>query len=80
MIELLTFSILSIELFSLIFRTQPPFIDWVIGMSNDPNAPWVYSVSYGEVEQQVPSTTTSRFNTEIQKMAVRGITVLVSSG
>jgi tripeptidyl-peptidase-1 len=62
-------------------QTDPtPFIDWLIDLGNDPNAPLVNSVSYGENELQIDPSVPARFNTEIQKAGARGLTVMVSSG
>lgn len=59
---------------------QQPFLDWLIQLDQDTNAPWVNSVSYGQDESAVAADELARFETEIQKLGVRGITVVVASG
>jgi len=58
-----------------------PFLDWIITVGNTPNAPWVHSVSYGDIEQEgSPLSVMQRFNTEAMKLGARGITVVIASG
>lgn len=59
---------------------QTPFIDWVVAVSNDASAPYVHSVSYGDVEIYDDPNMQQRFNDDVQKLAARGITVIVASG
>jgi len=52
-----------------------------IALLQKPNAPLVHSVSYGEQrEHQNTETYKQRFNTEMQKLGVRGITIIFASG
>ena len=55
-----------------------PFLDWAIAVAADKNPPLVHSISYGAIEND--PATFHRFNTEIQKLGLRGVTVVVSSG
>jgi tripeptidyl-peptidase-1 len=56
-----------------------PFLAWVQALANTANAPQVHSISYGGYEDNSNNDMTV-FNTEVQKLGLRGITVLVSSG
>ena len=42
--------------------------------------PLVHSISYGEYGGDYDNATDQRFNYELQKMAARGITVVLASG
>ncbi|CEO98853.1 hypothetical protein PBRA_006967 [Plasmodiophora brassicae] len=55
-----------------------PFLSWVIAVANDANPPLVHSISYGGAEQGEPNG--ARFNQELMKLGLRGVTVVVSSG
>lgn len=55
-----------------------PFLHWAIHVCNDPTPPLVHSISYGGIENDPP--TFRRFDEEVQKLGVRGATVVVSSG
>jgi tripeptidyl-peptidase-1 len=58
-----------------------PFLDWAIAVGNTPNPPLVHSISYGDIEAEgSPVTVMQRFNTEVQKLGVRGVSVIVASG
>jgi tripeptidyl-peptidase-1 len=56
-----------------------PFLDWVEALSYYSNPPQVHSISYGGGEDSSNNDMTV-FNTEIQKLGLQGITVIVSSG
>jgi len=58
--------------------SQDPFTDWVYAVDNEPNAPFVHSISYGGYEYE--STTMDSFNLELQKLGLRGMSVIISSG
>jgi len=67
--------------FYLMATSDPqPFVDFLKLLVSDPNPPYVASVSYGEQENQVPSNVSSAFNTVIQKVGARGISILIASG
>jgi tripeptidyl-peptidase-1 len=55
-----------------------PFADWVTQLNSAAEIPLVHSISYGGPEINDASFTS--FNTEMQKLGVRGVTVTVASG
>jgi len=57
-----------------------PFLDWLIALSSTPNAPYVHSVSYGDIETDSPYSVMMRFNSEAMLLGLRGISVIVASG
>jgi len=57
-----------------------PFLDFLYQLSNTSNAPWVFSISYGDNEDTVDSDYAQRVNVEFQKAGVRGVSILASSG
>lgn len=57
-----------------------PFTDWVVALSNDANPPLVHSISYGSIEPEGDASSMQRFDDEVSKLAVRGVTVVVASG
>jgi tripeptidyl-peptidase-1 len=54
------------------------YIDWVKAVAAQENPPLVHSISYGGYEGEDEDM--NLFNTEVKKLALRGITVIVSSG
>jgi tripeptidyl-peptidase-1 len=59
---------------------QDPFLDWVVALSTTSNAPLIHSISYGSIATEDSRKDMTRFNTEICKLGLRGITVFVASG
>lgn len=59
---------------------QDPFLDWVLALSTMQNAPLIHSISYGSIATEDSKKDMTRFNTEICKLGLRGITVFVASG
>jgi len=57
-----------------------PFLKYVRDLSADPNAPDVHSISYLNAESEVHPAQMRLFNTEVCKLGLRGITVIVASG
>lgn len=57
-----------------------PFLDWIMAVAQADDAPLVHSISYGDIEPMSDASTMQRVNTEIGKLAARGITVFASSG
>jgi len=49
-------------------------------MLNTPNAPWVHSISYSDVESDLTDEYKQRCTTEFQKFGSLGHSVLFSSG
>jgi hypothetical protein len=56
------------------------FEDWVVQIATDPDAALVHSLSYGIAESEFPLPVWQRMELELQKLCIRGITVLVASG
>jgi tripeptidyl-peptidase-1 len=56
------------------------FVSFITALANSANPSMVYSISYGAYEVQVPSSSITTFNTEAQKLGLRGVTITVSSG
>lgn len=61
--------------------SSDPFLDWAQALAGTANVPQVHSISYGGYEDSDSSSDAmSVFNTEVQKLGLRGVTVVVSSG
>jgi tripeptidyl-peptidase-1 len=56
------------------------FEDWIEAVAKSDNPPLVNSISYGGIEESVPSSVTSAFDTEAMKLGTQGVTITVSSG
>lgn len=54
--------------------------DFIEEVARDPTPPQVYSISYGGPEHLQDQAEMRKFNTEMCKMGLRGLTVFVSSG
>jgi tripeptidyl-peptidase-1 len=63
-----------------LYNGQEPFVQWAMNVNAATTVPLVISVSYGDEESSVPKDYTDRLNIELQKMAMRGISVLFASG
>jgi len=61
------------------WASQNGFWQWVVEVSQDARPPLVHSISYGSNNDN-PSTSRARFNTEACKLGLRGVTIVVSSG
>jgi len=57
-----------------------PFLVWLYGLGNTSMVPLIFSMSYGDNENTVIPNYALRVNQEFQKMGVRGISLLASSG
>jgi len=57
-----------------------PFLEWIIAVANVSNPPLVHSVSYGDMESDLSPEMMNRFSVEVQKLGLRGVSVIVSSG
>jgi hypothetical protein len=57
-----------------------PFLRWLLDVANTKKPPLVHSVSYSDDEGTLPHAYSDRLNTEFMKAALRGITILFSSG
>jgi tripeptidyl-peptidase-1 len=56
------------------------FLQWILAVSKDPHPPWVHSISYGEPEPDTGRQQDDSFDKALQKIALRGVSVLVASG
>jgi len=56
------------------------FLGWIVNVLNSENPPLVHSVSYGGTEFDYSVGFLDRVNTEFQKAASRGLTILFASG
>jgi len=56
------------------------FLDWMLQVDQDPKAPIVSSISYGEDEKDLTSEYANRISVEFMKQGLRGISVLFASG
>lgn len=56
------------------------FLEWILAVSKDANPPWVHSISYGEPEPDTGRQQDDSFDQALQKIALRGVSVLVASG
>lgn len=61
-------------------ESQEPFLQWLLLLSNQSSLPHVHTVSYGDDEDSLSSVYIQRVNTEFQKAAARGLTLLFASG
>jgi len=56
------------------------FLEWIEAVASTPNAPLIHSVSYGSLAPEDPQTDIERFNTEMCKLGLKGLTLFVASG
>lgn len=56
------------------------FVAWITQVAASSRPPLVHSISYGSIATEDPHNDMKRFNTEICKMGLRGLTVMVASG
>lgn len=61
---------------------QEPFLYWLMQVldADDDNMPLVHSVSYGDLEEDMPKWFVRRTNIELMKVGLRGVSVLCSTG
>lgn len=59
---------------------QEPFLTWIYDVANTTNAPFVISVSYGDVESSLDLSYMERINQEFQIVGTRGISIMFASG
>lgn len=60
--------------------TNDPFVTWVTDLANDANPPKSNSMSWGGIENSLPTSVLNAFNTEAMKLGGIGVTVTISSG
>jgi len=56
------------------------FLNWILAVANMTNPPLVHSMSYGSIEVEEDPGELMRFDVEAQKLGLRGVTIVVSSG
>jgi tripeptidyl-peptidase-1 len=56
-----------------------PFLDWAEALAQTSNLPQVHSISYGGYED-TSNNDMSVFNTEVQKVGLQGVSVMVATG
>jgi len=56
------------------------FLYWSQQMAKDPSPPLVNSISYGSLGPEDPKNDQRRFNVELCKLGLRGVTVMAASG
>eukprot|EP01006_Ploeotia_vitrea_P024018 TRINITY_DN5672_c0_g1_i1.p1 TRINITY_DN5672_c0_g1~~TRINITY_DN5672_c0_g1_i1.p1 ORF type:complete len:595 (-),score=320.97 TRINITY_DN5672_c0_g1_i1:213-1997(-) len=59
---------------------QTPFVDWAAALLNSTTPPLVNSISYGGDEKMVSQSLADRFDAEIVKLGLQGVSVFVASG
>lgn len=59
---------------------EDAMLDYAYIVNNMTEPPLVHSISYGEYGGEYDNSTVQRFNYELQKMAAKGITVMLASG
>lgn len=59
---------------------QEPFLEWMMFMLNLTSAPYVNSISYGDVESSISTSYTQRVGVEFQKFGAMGRTIIFASG
>ena len=57
-----------------------PFTDWIMQVASDATPPLINSISYGSVEDALPTSVPQVFNTEAMKLGTMGVSIFVSSG
>ena len=61
-------------------NVEEPFLRFMTDLADHPNPPYVHSVSYGDMEEELPIAYTERLNVEFAKCGLRGLTLLFASG
>jgi tripeptidyl-peptidase I len=56
------------------------FVDWIVAVANNSDAPLIHSLSYGEPEAGNTPENMQVFSNEAMKLSARGFTLLVASG
>lgn len=59
---------------------EEPFLSWLLTLSSLESAPLVHSISYGDMEEQLPRWYMQRINRELMKLALRGFTIIFPAG
>ncbi len=56
------------------------FLQWIEALASTPNPPLVHSMSYASLAPEDPKFDVERFNTEMCKLGLKGLTLFVASG
>jgi len=56
------------------------FLQWIEALASTPNPPLVHSMSYASLAPEDPKYDVERFNTEMCKLGLKGLTLFVASG
>lgn len=56
------------------------FLEWAQAVASDSNPPKVFSISYGAVESEIPSSQAQSFDAEAAKLGLRGVSIFVAAG
>jgi tripeptidyl-peptidase-1 len=56
------------------------YYDYLVAVAKDSNPVLVHSISYGSIETEVESSVKDNFDTELIKLGLMGVTVLVATG
>jgi hypothetical protein len=56
------------------------FVQWILALAATPNPPLVHSMSYASIAPEDPKFDVERFNTEMCKLGLKGLTLFVASG
>ena len=59
---------------------EEPFLRWLLAVQELRAPPLVHSVSYGDLEEQLPLFYMQRINVEFLKLGLRGVTLVFPSG
>merc|ERR1719238_941658 len=54
------------------------FLEWAQAVASDSNPPKVFSISYGAVESEIPSSQAQSFDAEAAKLGLRGVSIFVA--
>jgi tripeptidyl-peptidase-1 len=60
--------------------SDDPYLDWSTQVAAEANPPQVHSISFSDTESYIPPGTITAFNTEVQKLGLQGVSVIVMSG
>ncbi len=56
------------------------FLQWIEALASTPNPPLIHSMSYASIAPEDPKYDVERFNTEMCKLGLKGLTLFVASG
>lgn len=59
---------------------QEPFMEWLHNVTSSPEIPYVFSISYQDLEDTLGAEYMRRVDVEFQKLGLRGVTLFTGSG